>query len=905
MKKFLFSASLSSLLLLGFASLSQAQSSDDGFDPNANGGVRSIAAQTAITGTANGATVSGNNPLPKAPGAEKAIQFDGLNDYLTAADSPLWDFGTGDFTIDGWICTPTPSAVMRIISAGSHTDGGYNLWTFGYGSTPIWGTGNRLNFARWNGSGYDDYSSEEIAISPNTFHHVAVVRSGSSLTFYFDGAIKGSPIIAGAVDGGSTGLIFGARHYTSPSDIIEWNNGIIDEVRLWNVGRTQEQIREDMHRFISAQAGLVGYWRFDEGAGATAADSSGNENNGTLVNEPAWVVSPAPLGSDGVFVYTTTPASVGPSGASIQATIISTPDDANNLGVYVYGSPTGAPVTADVFPDGVTQRSDIVWGIAERGSVAADAVFDYSSVTEIAVPSQARILRRANALVGNWIVVNETARDTIARTITVNEVETFGEYAIGVQTTEPSPGAVNALSFQNDTYVRVEDSPSLDITDRITMETWIYKTWNGEDWNIILSKPWNSDSDPWHVYRLGLTNAGDVPKNALFSLALSGGMAAVGGASVILNNIWTHIAATYDGTQIKIYVNGILEGTQPATGAISTNNQPLVIGKNLLNTWNDFFGHIDEVRLWNIARTETEIRDNMHQRLAGGNTGLVGYWRLDEGSGISTLDHSANGNNGTLVNGPAWLTSTAPFGSVGAYVNTTAQTSVGPSGGQLKVTISSTPDDANNLGIYQFGSLSAPFVTGETFPAGFDQRSDIVWGIVERGDVTATLVFDYSGQSGIIDPSQIDILKRDDAGDTSWDVTNESSRDDDAMTITIENVADFGEYALGVGVSGVESGPGEISAPAFFALLPTCPNPARKAAVIKYQLPGASSVRLGIYNVAGQLVRTLVDGNQPAGVHSARWDGRDDRGREISTGVYLYRLSAGGNTAIQKLVYVK
>ncbi len=227
--------------------------------------------------------------------------------------------------------------------------------------------------------------------------------------------------------------------------------------------------------------------------------------------------------------------------------------------------------------------------------------------------------------------------------------------AVLVMRTAFAPYAQAALSFNDGNYVRVEDSASLDITDQITLEAWIYKTWNGEDWNIILSKPWDGDWNPWHVYRMGLTYAGNVPKYALCTFALTGGIAGVQGTSVIPDNTWTHIACTYDGSMMTIYVNGTLEGSVAASGNINTNNQPFIIGKNLLNSWNDWFGYIDDVRVWNIARTHQEIQENMNRRLIGNEQGLVGYWKFDEMSGTTANDSSGNGNTGTLIGNPAWV----------------------------------------------------------------------------------------------------------------------------------------------------------------------------------------------------------------------------------------------------------
>lgn len=64
-------------------------------------------------------------------------------------------------------------------------------------------------------------------------------------------------------------------------------------------------------------------------------------------------------------------------------------------------------------------------------------------------------------------------------------------------------------------------------------------------------------------------------------------------------------------------------------------------------------------------------------------------------------------------------------------------------------------------------------------------------------------------------------------------------------------------------------------------------------------------MRLVIYNVLGQEVRTLVDATQVRGVHQVQWDGRDAFGRGVATGVYLYRLVAGENVIVKKMVFSK
>jgi len=88
--------------------------------------------------------------------------------------------------------------------------------------------------------------------------------------------------------------------------------------------------------------------------------------------------------------------------------------------------------------------------------------------------------------------------------------------------------------------------------------------------------------------------------------------------------------------------------------------------------------------------------------------------------------------------------------------------------------------------------------------------------------------------------------------------------------------------------------------PSEFALLSNYPNPFNAQTVIEYQLPVTSSVKLEVYNLLGEKVVTLVDEEQQAGYKSVTWDGS-----EVSSGVYLYKLSAGDFTDTRRMLLVK
>jgi len=83
------------------------------------------------------------------------------------------------------------------------------------------------------------------------------------------------------------------------------------------------------------------------------------------------------------------------------------------------------------------------------------------------------------------------------------------------------------------------------------------------------------------------------------------------------------------------------------------------------------------------------------------------------------------------------------------------------------------------------------------------------------------------------------------------------------------------------------------------------PNPFNPSTTIQYELKVVGPAAVRVYDVSGRLVRTLVDGVQSAGAHETRWDGRDERGQIVSSGVYFYRLEAGTFTQTRKMVLLK
>ena len=105
-------------------------------------------------------------------------------------------------------------------------------------------------------------------------------------------------------------------------------------------------------------------------------------------------------------------------------------------------------------------------------------------------------------------------------------------------------------------------------------------------------------------------------------------------------------------------------------------------------------------------------------------------------------------------------------------------------------------------------------------------------------------------------------------------------------------------YELPVGVN-------ELPLPTEFALYQNAPNPFNPVTRINFDLPEACHVRLAVYNTSGQCVRVLSEGASPAGRFDVVWNGRDENGRDLSSGVYIYRLSAGSRVFTKRMTLVR
>lgn len=287
--------------------------------------------------------------------------------------------------------------------------------------------------------------------------------------------------------------------------------------------------------------------------------------------------------------------------------------------------------------------------------------------------------------------------------------------------------------------------------------------------------------------------------------------------SVALNT-WTHVVVVANSvTDIKFYFNGVLQPVTNTDGGASNTSilhasYPAYIGGQVTpTTENDFAGMIDEVRLWNIARSETDLREKMCEKLTGTEPGLIGNWRFDENyAGTGVTDYSPSGNDGTFIGSVSKVTSGAPIGDISTWVYTTDYTGVSlnlnsPGGDKLKLTkIGNAP---NGVHLYRVNTL--PY-----FEGGLNSNPDYYYGVfTANGATTAkyTATYTYAFTNGVVNAGNelnADLYRRNDNSVMTW-VDASALLDTSTNRLIKKNYLGSSEFIFNISIAN-ENGPKSI-----------------------------------------------------------------------------------------------
>lgn len=227
-------------------------------------------------------------------------------------------------------------------------------------------------------------------------------------------------------------------------------------------------------------------------------------------------------------------------------------------------------------------------------------------------------------------------------------------------------GAITQPSYSldfRDAWATVSDHADLDLSTTWTLEAWIKpRSVALSEFQHVVSK-WDGGGNASYTLEV---HAGHLRS------AIHDGVnptQAVESFGTLANDQWQHVAITLENGTLSLYINGLLDRTYTGSQTPMISDRPLSFGREgpPYGGWR-YDGLIDEVRVWNVARTGAQLLGAMNLRLVGSEAGLAGYWRFDEGTGDVAFDATGRGLNaqlGNLVgpdaNDPIWSTDRAPI----------------------------------------------------------------------------------------------------------------------------------------------------------------------------------------------------------------------------------------------------
>lgn len=575
---------------------------------------------------------------------DHGLQFNGSNQYVTFG--PTTSLGAQNFTIETWfkrtgngVAVSTGSngiSMVPLVAKGAPEADGSSVdenYVLGISSTGNYLAGDFETYALCGIRPAGD-NNPIVGITPivnDIWYHAAFTYDGTALKLYLNGNLEQTLASTCIPRYDNTQPAALGTMLTSGNNPNGYFAGILDEVRIWNFAKTQSEIRATINAENPGGTGLVARWGLNEGTD-TVANSSVGSFPGTLTNGPTWITPGAPYN----ITFDTTPP-------------------AAPTGLYAIGA--SASVSLD-WADNA--EPDLAGYNVYRGTVSGV----YSKVNSSIVTSSSYI---------DSGLTNGTEYYYVVRAVdnSANESTDSNEaYVI------PQVEAGSALQFTTTTgtYVTFGDPAKLDLAT-FTIETWFKRTGTGTPNTtgtdgfasaLPLVTHGSPEAEGGTVdanWMLVINDATDVIGFDFEDMA-TGGNHPLSGVTPIVDNVWHHAAATFDGTTVKLYLDGKLENSLvPGALPRSDTTQQAALGTMLTTTGtaNGFFqGVLDEARVWNRALTQTEILTNLNHQVTTGS-GLVARWGLNEGTGTAVGDSLGTPANGTITGtGYTWVPG-APF----------------------------------------------------------------------------------------------------------------------------------------------------------------------------------------------------------------------------------------------------
>jgi hypothetical protein len=195
----------------------------------------------------------------------------------------------------------------------------------------------------------------------------------------------------------------------------------------------------------------------------------------------------------------------------------------------------------------------------------------------------------------------------------------------------------NGLQFSGASTSYIDCGVNSDYSPaQFTIEVWAYYESTSGGY-IISNEGYDNSNSTSHGFALRTSGS-----KIEISLGTGSGWDQLQSITNISLNTWMHIAVTYSGSELKLYVNGVEDATKTVTSPMAASNYNLCIGEGSM--WKDrrFTGKMSDLRFWNVVRSQADISASMSSSLSGTETGLVANWKMNEGTGSTVADATGN-----------------------------------------------------------------------------------------------------------------------------------------------------------------------------------------------------------------------------------------------------------------------
>lgn len=566
--------------------------------------------------------------LADASGVSKGVSFERVGDQVRVDPAP-W-FHEGPITVEAWVYLRSYQNWSRVLdfANGAGNDNVLLAATVGTSGQP--------NFMIFRGGVQQSITSPRQLPLRRWTHLAATQRDGVGI-LYMDGVEVVRGVLHAPRNVQRTQNFLGRSNW---GDGDRYLDGVLDEVRIWSKARGAEEIWDQAYPPLAAGAdGLVGYWTFDSGLrfesnlSTAAARSLGGNGRAELILPVIMPGIPRSqtfaLAEDRQFDFSRN-VSGGIPGAPFLV-INERPGEGvmETVGgvVATAGGPTSAGQTTAAlrytplinfnsvqYPN-VSMRAEVELGTPQGGvaNISGDSV---------AFPAQDRPVRHRFRF-----RVDPVNDSPIVRNDGYIEFPANGLGYVFV------PATQNPFGFPN--------------RDAFTIEMWV--------------RPVQGGREQWFASKYDVGRAGqyyfgmDSGQRLLLFREHAPWTRLIGNSQLLLNE-WNHVAASYDGNRLQLFVNGRLD--REAVDTIANNPTPnytpsLTLGTGLAQgvyrSDVKFVGGMDEVRIWSTARTQDEISRSMGSVISGYEEGLLGYYRFDEGFGVWSLDLADEAAKGYLA----------------------------------------------------------------------------------------------------------------------------------------------------------------------------------------------------------------------------------------------------------------